>query len=58
MKQLEVLAHSVICEDDNDDDDDGNSFHIPYTWRKVLLTAFHLLLVLGSEVETQGYQGC
>lgn len=56
MKQLQVLAHSVICEDDNDDD--GNSFHIPYTWRKVLLTAFHLLLVLGSEVEPQGYQGC
>ena len=49
--------HSVSCEDDNDDDDDGNSFHVPHTWRKVWLTAFQLFLLLGSEVETQGYQG-
>ena len=48
----------MSCEDDNDEDDDGNSFHVPHTWRKVWLTASQLFLLLGSEVETRGYQGC
>lgn len=57
MKQLELPGTSVSCEDD-DDSNDGNSFHYSHTWRKVLLTAFHLFSVQGSEVETLGYEGC
>lgn len=49
-------AHSLGRDNGSDKAVDGHSSHYPHAWRGVLLTAFHLLPVPGSEVETRSVE--